>query len=86
MSYKNVSGKKISAIRFKWYGENSFDEPADMGGLKEGWGSGFADDGLRVGATDYGTWSILSRDGKKILIAYPYEVAFADGTKWDLNQ
>ena len=86
LSYKNVSGKKITAIRFKWYGVNSFDEPADMGGLKEGWGGGFDDDGIRVGGTGYGTWNILSRDGNKILIAYPYEVAFADGTKWVLNQ
>ena len=57
-----------------------------MGGLQEGWGSGFSDDGLRAGGTDYGTWSILSKDGKKVLIAYPYEVAFDDGTKWELNQ
>ena len=86
LGWKNVSGKKISAIKFKWYGINAFNEPADMGGLMEGWGSGFSDDGLRAGGTDYGTWSILSKDGKKVLIAYPYEVAFDDGTKWELNQ
>lgn len=86
LSWKNVSSKKISAIKFKWYGINAFNEPADMGGLQEGWGSGFSDDGLRAGGTDYGTWSILSKDGKKVLIAYPYEVAFDDGTKWELNQ
>jgi len=86
LSYKNVSDKKISAIRFRWYGENAFNEPADMDGLREGWGAGFTDDGLRPGATDYGTWGILSKDGKKVLIAYPYEVAFEDGTKWELNQ
>lgn len=84
LSYKNVSNKKISAIRFKWYGENSFNEPVDMGS-SEGWGSGFDDDGLRPGAKGYGHWNVLSRDGKKILIAYPYEVAFEDGTKWLLN-
>lgn len=84
LTYKNVSGKKISAIRFKWYGENAFNEPADMSGLVKGWGGGFSDDVLRPGATDYGTWNILSRDGKKVLIAYPYEVAFEDGTKWIL--
>ena len=85
LSFKNVSDKKISAIRFKWYGENSFNEAADMGGLRNGWGGGFTDDAIRVGAKDYATWSVLSRDGKKILIAYPYEVAFEDGTKWELN-
>lgn len=86
LTYKNVSGKRISAIKFKWYGINAFNEPADMGGLSEGWGSGFSDDGLRAGATDYGTWSILSKDGKKVMIAYPYEVAFENGTKWELSQ
>ena len=53
-----------------------------MSGLDRGWGGGFSDDPLRPGATDYGTWSILSKDGKKVLIAYPYEVAFEDGTTW----
>lgn len=86
LRYKNVSGKVVTAIRFKWYGENAFNEPADMGGLREGWGGGFSDDALRPGATDYGQWSILSRDGKKVLIAYPYEVVFKDGTKWELQQ
>ena len=63
----------------------SFNEPADMGGLRDGWGGGFTDDGLRPGSTSYGEWSIFSKDGKKVLIAYPYEVAFDDGTKWELN-
>lgn len=86
LKYKNVSKKRISAIRFKWYGENAFNEPADMGALNEGWGGGFTDDILKPGATGYGTWGILSKDGKKVLIAYPYEVAFEDGTKWVLNE
>ena len=82
LSYKNVGRKKISAIRFRWYGENSFNEPADMSYLGKGWGGGVSEDPLRPGATDYGIWSNLSRDGKKILIAYPFEVAFDDGTTW----
>lgn len=85
LSFKNTSNKKISAIRFKWYGENAFNEPADMTGIVDGWGSGFIDDGLRAGSTDYATWNVYSKDGKKILIAYPYEVAFDDGTKWELG-
>ncbi len=86
LRYKNVSNKVVSAIKFKWYGENAFSEPADMSGLREGWGGGFTDDALRPGKSDYGEWSVLSRDGKKILIAYPYEVVFKDGTKWELQQ
>jgi hypothetical protein len=84
LRFKNVSSKVVTAIRFKWYGENAFNEPADMGGLREGWGGGFTDDAIRPGASDYGEWSILSKDGKKILIAYPYEVVYKDGTKWEL--
>jgi hypothetical protein len=86
LRYKNVSNKVVNAVKFKWYGENAFSEPADMSGLREGWGGGFTDDALRPGKTDYGEWSVLSRDGKKILIAYPYEVVFKDGTKWQLQQ
>jgi hypothetical protein len=85
LRYKNVSQKVITAIRFKWYGKNAFDEPADVGGYN-GWGGGFRDEPLSPGATDYSEWSISSRDGKKILIAYPYEVVFEDGTKWLLEK
>lgn len=83
LTYKNISGKKINAIRFRWYGENSFGEPADMTSITDGWGSGFDDSGLGIGKTGYGTWNAFSRDGKKIIVAYPTEVAFADGTKWE---
>lgn len=86
LSYKNVSGKTIAAIRFKWYGENAFGEPADMGSsMQEGFGGGFTDETLRPGKTGSGVWSILSRDGKKVVLAWPYEVAFEDGTKWKSN-
>lgn len=85
LTYTNVSGKVISAVKFKWYGENAFGEPADAGGFLAGYGSGFMDDKLRPGKTTTGTWSILSRDGKKILRAWAYEVAFEDGTKWALK-
>ena len=86
LTYKNVSKKKVSAIRFKWYGINAFNEPADVGSLNSGWGGGFDDDGLGVGRVTNSTWNVLSKDGKKILIAYPYEVAFSDGTKWELSK
>jgi len=84
LSWKNISKKTISAIRFKWKGENAFGEPADMG-VKTGEGGGFSDDKLRPGKSDYGEWSILSRDLKKVTKAWVYEVAFEDGTKWELN-
>lgn len=40
LCYKNVSGKTITAIRFSWYGETAFNEPADMGGFEPGGGGG----------------------------------------------
>lgn len=83
VSYKNVSDKKVVAIRFEWYGLNAFDEPADMGNsYLRGFGGGFTDDQLSPGRTDNGTWSILSRDGKKVIKAWATEVVFEDGTKW----
>ena len=83
ISYKNVTDKDIKAIRFKWYGLNAFDEPADCGNSSnEGFGSGYMDDGLKAGKTTSGTWSISSRDGDRIIKAWPYEVVFKDGTKW----
>jgi hypothetical protein len=82
--WKNVSNKNIGAIKFKWYGLNAFNEPADMGSnyLQEGFGGGFTDRLLKPGKSDSGEWSILSKDGKKVVLAWPYEVAFEDGTKW----
>ena len=85
LRFKNVSNKRVSAIKFKWYGQNAFNEPADAGNsILKGWGAGFTDSELGIGSITYGTFEILSKDGKKILIAYPYEVAFTDGTKWEL--
>lgn len=87
LSWKNVGSKRISAIRFRWYGLNAFGEPADMGSsyIQRGFGGGFSDDKLSPGKTDSGTWEIMSKDGKKVVLAWPYEVVFEDGTKWELK-
>jgi hypothetical protein len=83
LTFKNVSGKKITAIRFKWYGINAFNEPADMGSLTmAGFGGGFTDDALLPGRSESSQWGINSKDGKKVVLAWPCEVAFEDGTKW----
>lgn len=87
LTYKNVSEKSIDAIRFEWYGENSFGEPADMGNpLNRGLGNGFTDEKLKPNSKTTSEWSILSRDGKKVLMARAYEVVFNDGTKWKLKK
>lgn len=87
VTYKNVSNKTIEGIRFRWYGENAFGEPADMGGTYtikgfEGFGNGFSDETIKPGKTRTSKWNILSKDARKSLLAWPYEVAFSDGTKW----
>lgn len=84
LSYRNISSKDISAIRFKWYGINAFNEPADMG-LPDGYGSGFTDETLKKGKSSSGTWNVLSKDLKKVINAWVTEVAFTDGTKWQRN-
>lgn len=85
LEWKNVSGKTIDAVRFMWYGENAFGEAADMGGFQRGIGGGYTDDPLRNGKTEGGTWDVLSRDAKKIILAWPTEVVFSDGTKWKIE-
>lgn len=84
ISYKNISDKAIDGIRFRWYGLNAFNEPADMGTsiLMAGFGGGFTDETLAPGKVGEGTWEIMSRDGKKIVLVWANEVAFKDGSKW----
>lgn len=84
-SWKNISGKTIAGLRFRWYGVNAFNEPAEFGISSDGIGQGFSDSPLGSGKSDSGEWSVLSKDLKKLVIFYPYEVAFDDGSKWTLN-
>lgn len=85
LTYKNVSAKRIEGIKFRWYGLNAFGDPADMGTIGDGFGGGFTDDPLSPGRSETSQWSILSRDGKRIVLAWPIEVVFSDGTKWKVG-
>lgn len=86
LTFKNISDKQVDAIKFSWYGENAFGEPADMGNsFLEGSGGGFTESKLSPGKSRTSEWSILSRDGKKVILAWPYEVVFSDGAKWKLK-
>lgn len=88
LTYKNVSDKNVTAIRFSWKGTNSFGEPADAGSIShEGYGGGFADElTMKPGETETGEWDILSKDGRIIVMAWPTEVVFSDGTKWLIKE
>lgn len=81
LEFKNLTNKKIEAIKFSWYGLNAFGEAASMG-IVDGYGGGFTDRGLAANGSDSGEWEVLSRDLKKIKIAWIKEVVFEDGTKW----
>jgi hypothetical protein len=86
LQYKNVSDKEIAGIKFRWYGINAFNGPADLGSTyAAGFGGGFTDDNLRPGKSSDGRWDVLSRDAKKIKIAWPIEVSFTDGTSWKIK-
>lgn len=89
LTYKNISGKTIDGIRFKWYGETVFGDPADMGGIDingyEGFGGGYTEDQILPGKSVTNTWDINSHNAKRIIMAWPTEVAFSDGTKWELK-
>lgn len=86
ITYKNISDKAIEAIRFEWYGENAFGEPADMGDYSNiGYGYGFTDDKIKPNKTATKYWNIYSKDGKNVVLAWPYEVVFDDGSKWSIS-
>lgn len=86
ISFKNVSSKTIEGVKFRWYGENAFRKPAELGNSGvPGFGGGFTDETLRPGKTSNGTWEVFSKDAKKIILAWPIEVSFSDGTSWELK-
>ncbi len=85
-TFKNVSDKRISGIKFRWYGLDAFGEPADMGAAGiDGFGGGFDDEGISPGKTNVGDWEILSRNAKKVVLIWPTEVVFSDGSKWKIG-
>lgn len=88
LTYKNVGEKTVTAIRFSWKAVNSFGEPADAGSYtKRGYGGGFTDDiKLKQGQSLTEEWDILSSNGKTIIMAWPTEVVFSDGSKWTIKK
>lgn len=86
LKYKNISNKTIEGIKFEWYGVDVFGKPADMdNSYISGRGGGFSDEKINPNQSNDGTYSILSRDAKKIKMIRAYEVVFSDGTFWKLE-
>lgn len=87
LSWKNVSTKTVTAVRFKWYVQNPFSEPAKMlGSTVNGLGGGYSADRILPNKIDHGVWSAISPDASKVVLAWTYEVVFADGSKWKLSE
>ncbi|WP_143883294.1 hypothetical protein [Chryseobacterium binzhouense] len=82
--YKNVSKKNIVAVRFKWYGENIYGDPADMG-IYKGYGGGSSEQLVKPNEEAVVSWNNYSNDGKNIIGCRPEEIVFEDGSKWKLK-
>lgn len=84
--YKNVSKKKIGAIRFEWYSENAFNKPASgKFFFIKGKAEGYTHLPINAKQTRSQIWENFSTDAKTIISARVYFVAFSDGTTWKLN-
>jgi hypothetical protein len=79
ITYKNSTGKDISAISFRWYDlKDVFDEDVEAI-LSKG---GYDDEGLRNGKTTSGTWELKEPKVKSGKV-YVDKIMFSDGTKWE---
>lgn len=84
--YKNVSKKKIDAIRFEWYCENAFNKPANgKFFFIKGKSEGTTNLAINTKQTRSQIWESFSTDAKTIISARAYFVAFSDGTTWKLH-
>lgn len=84
--YKNVSKKKIGAIRFEWYCENAFNKPANgKFFFIKGKSEGYTNLPINSKQTKTQIWEGFSTDAKTIISARAYFVAFSDGTSWKLD-
>ncbi|MBF4467305.1 hypothetical protein [Flavobacterium sp. LC2016-12] len=84
--YKNVSKKKIGAIRFEWYCENAFNKPASgKFFFIKGKSEGTTHLAINSRQTRSQIWESFSTDAKTIISARAYFVAFSDGTTWKLH-
>lgn len=85
--YKNVSTKKIKAIKFEWYCENAFEKPASgRNFFIQGKCEGISNILLKPKETRSQVWEDFSTDADRIIKARVYFVMFSNGTKWELKR
>lgn len=85
ITFKNIGTKRIAGVKFMWKALDAFKKPAEAGGSVDGFGSGFTDEEIKPGSTLTVEWNVSSKNGKTIVLAWPFEVAYADGTSWKLK-
>ncbi|MFH6968530.1 hypothetical protein [Flavobacterium sp. FlaQc-28] len=86
LTYKNITKKNIKAIKFEWYCENVFDEPASgQFFFVKGVTRKHTESLLKSRETESKIWEDFSTDANIIIAARAYYVVFSDGTKWQLN-
>lgn len=74
ISYKNVSAKDLDALKFYYFCTNNFGDPVGTGRL-------IAQDKIKAGKADSGTWSIYKDTCTKVKVTVT-DVHFTDDTNW----
>jgi len=83
ITYKNISAEPVRAIRLRWKGVNDFNEPVLFdGGRSIGYDEDETDSPAAPGQTSRLVKEYDLANCKKIIAAWPYEIALADGTTW----
>lgn len=87
LTVKNISDKNVDAVRFKWFGFDAFGDPATGMGhpFEDGYGGGYSDETIKPGNVETYTWRTTSTNLKKLKNAWPVEVVYEDGSKWELK-
>lgn len=87
ITYKNVSGKTIQAIKFEWNCRNAFDKPSNgKYFFEKGRSEGNCTKPLKPGASNSKVWEDFSTDAVSITSSRAYYVVFTDGKKWKLQE
>lgn len=85
--FRNIGNKTIEGVRLRWYCNDAFGDPAllvSSHSTQMQIGYGQSDDHVSPGSVGVVKWE---GDASKIKVvsAWPYEVAFDDGTVWRIS-
>lgn len=84
--FKNISNKTIEGVKMRWYCEDAFRDPCFLSpsyGIGFEIGEGQSDDHILPGKTGKVKWvGFFSK--MNVVKAWPYQVAFSDGSTWSV--